>query len=215
MRNVLLFALLTTALMLAGCSSAESFVKPGYDFSKVDKVAVIDVQGDTKNEVVKTQIADFFNMQLLKKGYTPVERAHIQAILKEQEFQGSELTSQTGVQRAGEILNVPVAMLVTIPRFGEEISVNAKMTEIETGSIIWMASNTGSTGRTLGTILGAAVGVGVGVAASGEDDRLLGGVVGGVAGGVLGRALSPQAEKHVRKMVGEMCESLPARAGGK
>ena len=215
MRTVLLLALLTTASMLTGCSSVESFVKPGYDFSKVDKVAVIDVQGDTKNEVVKDQIADFFNMQLLKKGYTPVERSHIQALLKEQEFQGSELTSQTGVQRAGQILNVPVAMLVTIPRFGEEISVNAKMTEVETGSIIWMASDTGSTGRTLGTILGAAIGVGAGVAVSGEDDRVLGGVLGGVAGGVVGRALSPQAEKHVRKMVGEMCESLPPRIPGK
>lgn len=214
MRTVLLLALLTTALMLAGCSSGESYVKAGYNFSLVDKVAIIDVQGDTKNEIVKNQIAHFFNMELLKKGYTPVERADIQALLKEQEFQSSELTSQEGMARAGQVLNVPVAMLITVPKFGEEMSVTAKMTEVETGSIIWMASGTGNTGRTLGTIFGAAVGAAVGAGVSGEDDRLLGAVVGGVAGGVAGRALSPQAEKHVKKIIGKMCETLPARTAG-
>ncbi len=215
MRTTLLVLLAASAMVLAGCASGESYVKPGFEFAQIEEVAVVDVQGDVRNEAVKNQIADFFNMELLKKGYTPVERAHIQTLLKEQEFQSSEMTSQVGMAKAGEILNVPAVMMVSIPNFGEEISVTAKMVDVQSGSILWMGTGEGNTGRTLGTIFGAAAGAAAGAAVSGRDDRVIGGVAGGVMGGVAGRALSPQKAKKVKEVVGKICKSLPQRTAGK
>jgi len=211
MRTLMLSILLAATLVLVGCSSGESYVKAGFDFSKVDKVAIVDVQGQLGGELAKNQIADFFTLELLKKGYSPVERAQVQALLKEQKFQASDLTTQEGVARAGQILNVPTVMVINIPSFGEEITMTAKLIDVETGGILWMGTGHGTTGRTLATIFGAAAGAGAGAAVSGENDRLLGGVVGGVLGGVAGRALTPQEAQQAREIIKKICKTLPAR----
>ena len=211
MKITCLYALLVAALLVSGCSSGESYFRAGYNFDEVDKVAVVDVLGDVTGEAAKNQIADFFVMELLKKGYAPVERAHVQSILKEQDLQMSELTSSKGVARAGQILNVPTIVVINIPNLGEEMSITAKMIDVEDGSILWMASGSGKTGRTLFTIGGAAAGAAAGAAVSGADDRVLGGIAGGVLGGIAGQGLSAQKAEQVHKTVKKMCKSLPLR----
>lgn len=215
MKTVLVCVLLTTVILIGGCSSGESYVKAGFDFTTLDEVAVVDVQGDVESEAAKNQIADFFGMELLKRGYSPIDRAHIQTLLKEQQFQASDLTTQEGAARAGLILTVPAVLVVSIPDFGDEMSMTAKMLEVETGGVLWMASGSGTTGRTLATIFGAAAGAWAGIGASGKDDELAGGVAGGVLGGVAGRALSPQKAKQVKKIIKKMCKSLPSKPGRK
>lgn len=214
MRTVCLCILLAASLV-GGCATGESYVKAGFDFSKLDKVAIIEVSGAVRGDGAKNQIGDFFAMELLRKGYTPVERAQVQALLAEQEFQATDVTSAEGAARAGRILNVPTVLVVNIPNFGEEISMTAKMINVEDGSILWMGSGLGRTGRTLSTIAGAAAGAAAGVAASGDDNKTLGGIAGGVLGGIAGRALSPQKAKQAQKIIKKMCESLPSRLAGK
>ena len=214
MRTVCLCILLAASLV-GGCATGESYVKAGFDFSKLDKVAIIEVSGAVRGDGAKNQIGDFFAMELLRKGYTPVERAQVQALLAEQEFQATDVTSTEGAARAGRILNVPTVLVVNIPNFGEEISMTAKMINVEDGSILWMGSGLGRTGRTLSTIAGAAAGAAAGVAASGDDNKTLGGIAGGVLGGIAGRALSPQKAKQAQKIIKKMCESLPSRLAGK
>jgi hypothetical protein len=157
--------------------------------------------------------ADFFAMELMKRGYTPVERAQVQSLLKEHEFQASDLTTNEGSARAGRILNVPVVLVVNIPNFGEEMSMTAKMIDVEDGSVLWAGSGVGSTGRTLATIAGAAGGAVAGVAIAGgdSDDRTIGGIAGGVLGGVAGRALSPQKAQQAQEMIKKTCQNLPYR----
>ncbi len=201
-------------LFIGGCSLGESHVRAGFDFAKLDKVAIIDVEGDVGGEAARNQIADFFAMELLKKGYTPVERAQVKSILKEQEFQAKGLTSQEDAIRAGKILNVPAVLVVNIPNFSEEMSMTAKMLDVTDGSILWAGSGSGKTGRTLSTIAGAAAGAGAGVAVSG-DNKALGGIVGGVLGGVAGQALSPQTAEKTQQIVKKMCKCLPSRLTAK
>lgn len=207
--------ILLAALIAGGCATVEgeSYARAGFDFSGIEKVAILEVSGEVEGEVVKNQIGGLFEMELLKKGYTPVERAQVQALLKEQEFQASDITSEEGAAKAGNILNVPAVMLITIPKYAEDMSMTAKMIDVEGGGILWMGTGTGSTGRTLATILGAAAGAAVGAVAAGGDtgDRVVGGIAGGVLGGVVGYALSPKQEKHVRKVVRKICEGLPSR----
>ncbi|MBL7215272.1 MAG: glycine zipper 2TM domain-containing protein [Phycisphaerae bacterium] len=211
MRTLGFVLLVGLSLVLVGCTTSESHCRKGYDFYQIDKIAVVDVIGPVGSEAAKNQIADFFVMELLKKGYSPIERAQVQIILNEQKFQSSDVTSRESVANAGEILNVPVILFVNVPKFKEEITISAKMVDVQDGSILWMGTGTGTTGKTLNTILGAAGGAIVGGAVSNDDNRVIGAIGGGVAGGAAGALLSPQVEQKVRSMIGKICESLPTR----
>jgi len=207
-----LIALFITAslVLVGGCASGESYVQEGYDFSKARKVAVVNVTGALANPAAQNQIADLFTMELMKKGYAPVERKQVQDLLEEQQFQASEVTTQQDMAKAGKFLNVPAVMVINIPEFGENMSFTAKMLEVETGSIIWIGSGEGSTGKWLSTIGGAAAGAAAGAAVSGEDDKTVGAIAGGALGGVAGHALAPKKAKQARKVISKICESLPS-----
>ena len=216
MRIVCICTLLV-ALIIGGCASnkGESYLRTDYDFSKINKIAVIDVSGAVHGEAAKNQIADFFDMELLKKGYTPVERSEIQKLLNEQKFQASDITTNEGAAQAGKILNVPAVMLINIPTYKEEMNMTAKIIDVQDGSILWIGSGSGSTGKTFTTILGAAAGAAAGAAVAGGDtrDKVAGGVIGGVLGGVAGQALSPQQAEQVQKIINKVCKNLPPRFG--
>ena len=124
----IVYVLAVALLLIGGCaSSGESFVRAGFDFGRLDKVAIVEVSGAVHGDAAKNQIGDFFGMELLKKGYTPVERAQVQALLEEQQFQASDITSAEGAARAGRILNVPAVLLINIPTYREEMNMMVKM----------------------------------------------------------------------------------------
>jgi hypothetical protein len=215
MKIVVVCAVVIAVMLIGGCSSGESYVKAGYDFTRLDKIAIVDVQGDISSEPAKNQIADFFGMELLKKGFEPVERAQVQTLLKEQKFQTSGLTSQEGAAKAGRILNVPAVLVVNIPNFGEQMSMTAKMIDVETAGILWMGSGSGKTQKTLSTIFGAAAGAGAGAAAGaavgGKDSTVIGGVAGGVLGGVAAHELSAQKAEKAQQVIKKICKGLPGK----
>ena len=214
MRTLCVFTLLTV-VVAGGCASqkGESYAMPGFNFSTLEKVAILDVSGAVRGDAAKNQIGDFFAMELVKRGYQPVERAEVQKLLKEQEFQASDITSDSGAAEAGKILNVPAVLLVNIPTYKEEMNMTAKIINVEDGGILWVGSASGSTGKTLSTIVGAAAGAAVGAVAAGGDtsDRVAGGVIGGVLGDVAGNALSPQQAEQVQKLIKKLCEEMPPR----
>ena len=217
MRTLCLLGL-AAVLMASGCASqeGESFVMAGYDFSAVTKVAVLDPTGDVYNTAVKNQIANMFQMELMRKGYACVERTEIERLLKEQEFQASGITTEASAAQAGRILNVPVVMMVSVPEFEQKISVTAKLIRVEDGVILWIGDGSGSTGKTASTIFGAVVGAAAGAALGGGDsgDRVAGGVIGGVVGGLAGNVMAPSVEKQFKKIVRKkVCKDLPARYG--
>lgn len=219
MRAVCVCTLLA-ALIVGGCATGkgESYTKAGYNFSGLEKVAVLEVSGGAvASEAVKNQIGDYLEMELVKKGYTAVTRTKVQALLKEQEFQASDLTSSEDAARAGRILNVPAVLLVNIPTYKEEINMTAKMLDVQDGSVLWIGSGSGTTGKTFSTILGAAAGAAAGAVVAGGDtsDRVVGGAIGGVLGGVAGQALSPQQAEQVQKIIKKVCDSLPYRFSGR
>lgn len=214
MRVTCLFVLLGASLV-AGCGSSqgESYAMAGYDFTSLNKVAIVDVTGRIYGDVVKNQISDFFVMELMKRGYTVVERKDVQALLKEQEFQASDMTTNDDAARAGRILNVPAVLVINIPKYKEKMEMTAKLIDVEDASILWIGSGTGSTGKGLATFVGAAAGAAAGAVLAGGDtsDRVIGGVAGGVVGGVAGNVLSPEQSTQVKKVIAKVCETLPSR----
>lgn len=200
-------------IFIGGCSAAgESVIKTGYDFSQLDKIAVVDIQGDMP-ELAKNQISDFFSMELMRKGYDPVERAQVQSVLKEQQFQQEGIwTNPETAAQAGKILNVP-AVLVANVKFGEYLSMTAKLMDVQGASMLWIGSGSGSTGKGLMSVLAATGGAVGGGAVAGKDrtSKTAGAVAGGVSGWVIGEALTPQAEEQAQKVIKKMCETLPYR----
>jgi hypothetical protein len=208
--------MLLMAMVVAGCASshAESQTASGYNFANLDRVAIVEVTGRVYGEGAKNQISNMFLMELMKKGYTVVERSQVKAILKEQEFQASDLADPQGAAKAGRILNVPAVLMIDIPKYGnEKVSMTAKLVDVQTAAVLWLGTGEGTTGKTAATILGVVGGAALGAAVGGHDtgDRVIGGVIGGVAGGVAGNLLSPDQQKQFRKVVAKVAASLPAR----
>lgn len=209
MKVIVTLLLLGIMVAVGGCASGEGIFKAGYDFSSIDKIAVVEVTGYFKQEGVRNQIASFVEMELLERGYSPIERSRIQSLLDEQEFQASEITSPDGAAKAGQILNVPVIIVIDVPEFGEEISVTGKMLDVKDAGILWVGSGKASTGKFLTTALAATAGAVAGAAIDG-DHKTEGAIGGGVLGGVLGYTLSPKAADSARKAIGKMCDTLPS-----
>ncbi|MDP2933192.1 MAG: CsgG/HfaB family protein [bacterium] len=215
MKNCVLSAILITEIILvAGCASGKSTARTDYDFTKISKVAVVDVLGPLGNEGAQNQVADMVVMELLQKGYAPVERSQVQNLLKEQKFQrDSNSTPENDAVKAGRILNVPTVVIVNVSEFTEDISMTIKMLDVEDGSVLWVGSGQGSTEKTLGTILGAAAGAGAGVMAGGDkiSGKVVGGVVGGVIGGAAANMLAPQKAQATQKIIAKICKALPSK----
>ena len=147
LRNCLL---LLIPLALAGCSRLSEFSmsQPGAfslrnaskvesGFPGIDHIAVVDVVGDIHSEVVKNQIADFYTDQLLKKGYGPIVRDYVQHELDTLGFDRSGMSLEAYAIEAGRAIEVPAVLIVSVPTFGEEMSMTAKLIDVEAGSALW------------------------------------------------------------------------------
>jgi hypothetical protein len=212
MRVICAVMLAGVAMYVGGCAKGESYKRADFDFAKLNKIAIVDVTGNVSGDAAKNQISDFWSMELLKKGYMPVERAQIQSLLKEQQFEASGVTSDVDAVKAGHILNVPTVMIINMPDFGENMSMTAKMLDVQDGSILWLGSGTGGTHKWFGTFLGGLLGAGAGVAVGGQSgEGLAGGIIGGVVGGAAGHMLSPQEATAAQKLVKKIAEKMPSR----
>jgi len=206
--------LATSALFIGGCATGKSTARLDYNFSEVYKIAVVDVLGPLGNEGAKNQLADIVSMQLLQKGYAPIERAQVVTILNEQKFQvDNSSTPEDQAVKAGKIMNVPTVIIVNVTEFDEDISMSIKMLDVQDGSILWVGSGSGTHNKWFGTILGAAAGATGGIFLGGNSNsgKVVGGVIGGVAGGVVGNMLTPQQAKAAEEIVEKICKDMPTR----
>jgi outer membrane lipoprotein SlyB len=209
------FAILSvSALFIGGCASGKSTQRMDYNFSQVYKIAVVDVTGPLGNEGAKNQLADIVAMQLLQKGYAPIERAQVVTLLNEQKFQrDGNATPEQNAVKAGKMMDVPTVIIVNVTEFDEDISMSIKMLDVQDGSILWVGNGAGTHNKWFGTILGAAAGATGGVFLGGNSNsgKVIGGVIGGVAGGVVGNMLTPQQAKAAEEIVEKICKDMPSR----
>ena len=200
--NILAIAI----LLIGGCrSQQESSFRAGYDFSTVNKVAIVAVEGAVPSEVAKDEIADFFAIELLERGYAPMGRAQVRASLAEQEAEDeiTDLTTPEGAVAVGLALDVPAVLTIKIPHFGEEISISATMIDVEDHSILWLATGSGKGGGTFSSIFGSKSG-------GSKDEGLLGPIMGDVMGST-DQPLSPEDAERAQRIVKRMCRILPSK----
>ncbi|MDH7598167.1 MAG: hypothetical protein QHH07_00840 [Sedimentisphaerales bacterium] len=130
-------------ILPVGCrtgTQGESYTRAGYDFSDIDVIAVVDVNGVIESEAIKNQIAEFFSKQLLRRGYGPIERQQVQYLLSQANLQNGGRKGDAYAIEAGRALNYPIVLAIYIPVFGDEISITAKLLEVEHGSTLWVGS---------------------------------------------------------------------------
>jgi hypothetical protein len=195
-------------LLVVGCrSQQESSFRAGYDFSGVNKVAIVSVEGAVPSEAAKDEIADFFSIELLEKGYAPMGRAQVRATLAEQQVEDMnetpDLSTPEEAVAAGMALNVPAVLTIKIPHFGDEISISATMIDVEDRSILWLATGTGKGRGTFSSIFSPKSG-------SREEEGLLGPAMGDVMS-VSNEPLSPEDAKRAQRIVKKMCKSIPQK----
>ncbi|RZU99381.1 hypothetical protein FPL09_05880 [Spiribacter vilamensis] len=215
--------LVAIALLIAGCASVSGSgeYNRSYDFNTVERTAVISVDG-IGGQAARDQVASMFNQALLGRGYSPIERSQIKAVLTEQDFSRSDVTTASGAARAGQILNVDSVILVNVPEFGDDMSMSAQMVDVNDGTILWSASGSARSGanmsRRAGQILGAIGGgiIGAEVGSDSGTGAIVGGVGGAVGGDVIGNALSTRRQEQTAVLVDQLTRSLPTRgmAGG-
>ena len=203
--KIVLNILLIAVLLICGCrSQQESSFRAGYDFSGVNKVAIVSVEGAVSSEAAKDEIADFFSIELLEKGYAPMGRAQVRASLAEQEVvdEITDLTTPEGAVAAGMALDVPAVLTIRIPHFGDEVSISVTMIDVEDRSILWLATGTGGGGGGFSMFRSKSGG--------NKDEGLLGPLMGDVMGST-DQPLSPEDAERAQRIVKKMCRSLPTK----
>jgi hypothetical protein len=203
------YIVLAGALLISGCASRmeDSSAKVGYDFSGIEKVAIVSVEGTIRSETARDQIAEFFAIELLNHGYSPIGRPQVRRLLARRAAEANEpeytdLSNPEEAVEIGEALKAPAVLTINIPHFGEVISITATMIDVEDGSILWIAHSSGH-GATGGSGL---FGMGGG---STEGDDLLSGPPAGASSGL---PLSPEEADRIQAIIKDVCRSLPSRA---
>ena len=204
------------ALVVSACASVSGSgeYNRSFDFSSIQRTAVVSVEG-VGGQAARDQIASMFNQALLRHGYSPIERSQINAVLEEQDFSRSQITTASGAARAGQVLNVDSVVLVNIPEFGDDMSMSAQMVDVEDGTILWSASGSARTGanmtRRAGQLLGAIGGGIIGAEVGDDTGAIVGGVGGAVGGGIAADALSKQRQEQTAILIDQLTQSLPMR----
>lgn len=155
--KVLLSAvLLILTFIFYGCvqPTASYSVSPEYNKHRYRSTAVIVNKG---KRVPVRLIEDEFLKTLIHKGFNVVSRSDIDTIIEEWEVQHSGITDDTAV-KLGRILNVKSIFIVSVTNIQPitymrerytDVSMGARMLDVENGKILWVASDSGWGGRKL------------------------------------------------------------------
>ncbi len=126
-----LLAMILFGLLLSNVSAA--------DFKKT-KIAVLDFE--QRGDAFKTQdmggiVAEWFTTAMVKDGrFQVVERALLKRIIEEQKLGMSGLIDQGSTAQLGKILGVKTIISGSVLLFQDHIEVNARIINVNTGSIV-------------------------------------------------------------------------------
>ncbi len=209
---------------LAGCST--NFVKPGYDFQSVGKVAVL-ITMNAGTTAQQQEVADLFALQVLQKNYDVMDRPKLADLTNDAVFQSAAgVTSAEGrAKLAGHEVSAVIVVDVHMPtaehwraRYGYadedevDIVMKAQMLDVRTGTLLW----TGKGVVTLDDVM-EAYGIADPASVPGLPVKtpppvpLIGSIAGAAPGGTVGEALESDMAKYIRTVIANTCEGLPER----
>lgn len=129
MKNILLISLF--CFFVISNSKAQILKVAILDFENTSGIAKYDGLGKAMSSMLITDIESNVSPKRLQL----VERAQIQKILKEQNFQSSSAVDKTTTVKAGKILGVKYLLVGDIYILNDVLVINARLTDTETGDI--------------------------------------------------------------------------------
>lgn len=107
---------LLAALLLAACGTASVAVKSGFDFAKVRRVAVVGFSDYPRQAGSGEILSGAFEQELLAAGYSLVERAQVDALLREKRLSAED---PKAAKKIGQLLGVDALLFGRITDFRE------------------------------------------------------------------------------------------------
>lgn len=162
--NTIKTFLILSALLCFGCATSSGFIRPGTDFSKYKRIAVMPLADFPTAPQSGIQVADMLSMRLLTINATILDRTHTAQLLYEQRLGAIGLVDETTAPRIGQLLGVQAVIggsvnewqstcqdIQVVRNAGPAIMcisaarVTLKLIDVETGQIVWAVSGRGST----------------------------------------------------------------------
>jgi len=157
-----MMAILTMALLMAGCASASTQASPTFSFrsmppvlpipADVRQIAVLYPRGDTPDwsSAYGRLEGAAFQLKAFRPNLRIIDRSHIQAIVSEQRFQVGGLVSEDSAVRIGQMLGVDSVLIYRIDgptlrdRFFARqhrdlppVTITSKIIRVESGEIVY------------------------------------------------------------------------------
>ncbi|MFH1239400.1 MAG: GNA1162 family protein [bacterium] len=149
-----LIIFIISAVLITGCVSSRAAIKSDYDFTKIKRIGVLRFANYSKNVSSGAAVADEFIRQLLIKNINVVERINLDRLIQEQDLNSSGYLNPETAKKAKELLGVDAIITGTVMEYSPrvrrqqsdittaEVSISARMIDVETGSVVWANSYT-------------------------------------------------------------------------
>lgn len=106
-------------------------------------VAFIALTSDQKNSFVENYVTDALTQAVFEtNGVKIIERKNLEKILNEQKFQSSGLVDDSSAKDIGKIAGVDYVCYGDMKDIGNEITVNARLVDVESGEVISISRTT-------------------------------------------------------------------------
>ncbi|PKN49477.1 MAG: hypothetical protein CVU58_03680 [Deltaproteobacteria bacterium HGW-Deltaproteobacteria-16] len=146
--------LIGVSLGLAGCGfpfmgKSKAFVRENVDFGFVQKIAVLPVENNSKDEFAPELVRDITITRILAmKLFDVTDKGLVDSFLREEAIDPGKPLDVSTIKRLGQKLNVQSLLLTTLDIAADsrkgtmsypEVSVTLRLLEVETGLVIWQA----------------------------------------------------------------------------
>lgn len=106
-------------------------------------MAFVALTSDAQNKLVENYVTDALTQAVFEGGNVRIiERANLEKILSEQKFQSSGLVDDNSAKAIGKIAGVDYVCYGDMKDIGEEITVNARIVDVESGEVLAISRTT-------------------------------------------------------------------------
>lgn len=111
--------------------------------TKKNSIAFIALTSDSNNKFVENYVTDAVTQAVFECGNIKIiERSNLEKILSEQKFQASGIVDDSSAKSIGKIAGVDYVCYGDMKDIGEEINVNARIVDVESGEVISISRTT-------------------------------------------------------------------------
>jgi polysaccharide biosynthesis protein PelC len=153
MNKILIISLLSLAILFSGCATIQqtTFLHPDFDFSFVEKIAVIPFENLSSDQGAGARSSRFFNSALLSSdAFGIVEPGEVTKVLATHSLVRTAELTQEQIITIGKELGVQGLFLGSVNestslRTGSTnvsvVTIVIRLVETETGTTVWSATN--------------------------------------------------------------------------